>query len=309
LVARVSWAVLFLPYFLLLSRPTWRGYLLALPQAGLALALTYGAAQYVGAPGDNSISAILASFSISPGAGLQALAAKFGANLERYLDPGKASLDIVLTVQVIGFIVGFAAAAVYRHGRAHAAEWSFHAYNLAAVLFASLALYLIATWGDYRVLATHLMLSLLVLVARKHYRPALAVVVINLLGIGLFISTFQAMVVPKFNASSAERLAFAEAIRPHVAFDADTANPWCNTVLFQVTNYNNLLMGFPAGFGLSLFDNPQEPALQFKSRYLLLSWDAAWYVAQRPDAPPLEILVSTPMANLYRNLRVTDCGD
>ncbi len=308
-ITRISWGVLFLPFFMLLSRQTWRGRLLALLQSAFFLVLAYTVAQLVGAPGDNSITNILAGFSISPGAGLQALAAKFIANLERYFDPAKASLDIVLTVQVVGFILFFVAATLFRRERGQAVESAFHAYNLAAVLFASLALYLIATWGDYRVLATHLMLSLLIMVARQHYRPVLSVIVINALCIGLFVSTFREMVVPKFTTSSDERLAFQEAIRSHAAFDAGAANPWCNTVLFQVTTYNNLLMGFPAGFGLSLFDNPNEPVLQFKSRYLLLSWDAAWYIAQRPDAPLLEILVSTPTANLYRNLRVMDCSN
>jgi hypothetical protein len=303
-VTRLSWGIFFLPFFLLAGRKSWLGYLLALPAAGVATVAAMLIANAVGAPGNNSIFAVLDGFSISLSAGFEGLWRYLSENVTRYFAPDKYPLDAWLTVQIIVLVVallGIAAVQVWRD-RAALVETAFHAFNVVGIVLACWLLYIIATMGDYRIIGAHLLVTALVMVAMKRERLVALLIISNLLFVPEFVRLYNAAIIDrKFQVSAQPISDFRALVEPHLIFDADAGSPWCNTVLFYVRDYNNLFTAVPAGFGLSFYADPVDPKLPYKSRYVLLNDDFYGRLEQRAEQPDLEFLVATPNGSLYLN--------
>lgn len=312
---RLSWAILFLPFLLLTSRGGLARWLLWAAVSLFATGAIMLLASFTGAPGNNSIFDMIAAFQVSIGAGLDYFVRYFGRNLARFLFLPKTGTDVLQTYQVVIFILGLMVVVGVlitrqrkRRSDAALAEAAFHLFNIGGTLTAACALYLIGTGGDYRLLATHLMLSLLLLITFKRYRPALLLVATNVLFLPIFWSDFRTVVTDKYTPDHSAYITFKATADAYLTYDAQAPSAWCNTLLFHVSDYDRpMLTGVPAGIGLSFFKDPNNPMLSFKSRYLLLSAENYRLIAQRPDAPQLEWLADVPTARLYVN-RSADCS-
>lgn len=311
-VMRLSWAILFLPFFALSGKKTylhWLGYLVASLIGTLLVMLI---ANYTGAPGNNSIFDMVSAFQVSIGAGLDYFIRYFAHNLGRFLFLPKPSTDVLQTYQIIALIIGLAAFAlqIFLHRKKRpkqSAEVLFHLYNIGLTVIAACSLYLIGTGGDYRLLACHLLISLLVLIAFKHYRLILLFSAINLMFLPAFINDFRDLVLSKYSPDHTAYTTFKQAADTYLPYDPAATNPWCNTLLFAVQDYDGTtLVGTPAGIGLSFFKDPTNPILKFKSHYMFLNDENYRIISQRPDAPKLTPLTTLPDRTLYLN-QSTDC--
>jgi len=178
-------------------------------------------------------------------------------------------------------------------------EVAFHLFNLVGFYLLAIALHETIDGRDYRVLAPHLFLSLLLLIAfRRRWIPGIMLASMFALFLPVFESNaFDEYVQgtePRFNGIIHEQYARWQAqLGDLVVYDPDAPNAWCNTVttsFFYVIPYageSGLLLAIDAGIGLSWawdwqsngfpvpeFTVPQ----QFQSRYLMLTDDdfAAW---------------------------------
>jgi hypothetical protein len=295
------------------AKPGPRGWLLALARSIAAITIVFLIVQYTGAPGNNSIFSILGNFSVSLTVGFQALIAYVAENARRLFDLTKNPLDVLHTFQVLVFIVGFGAASVVllRRGRSPASvDIYFHAYNLSAILLASLALYIIGSMSDYRVISAHLLLSLLVLIASRRNLPVIFIIVTNLLLIVNFALIYRNYAAPKFKADRDGLYAFQAAIQPFVAYNPETANPWCNTLLHYSRDLLSdppILVAVPAGIGESFFFDETKIGLPLKSQYVMLADNIYASLMRRSPTPRLVELTKLPNnRTLYRNLDA-DC--
>lgn len=315
-ITRTSWSVLFVPYFILTSRQTRPAVFLALLKSLLVIGLVLIVGILTGAPGNNSVFNIIGSFTISASTGVWLFVNYFGLNLFKYLNPLKQPLDVVQTVQVTGLIIGSLVMFFWLRRSSRntkrstvVLETQFHLLNLILIVFASMGFYIIGTGGDYRVIASHLLLSLLLLIAFKRYKPVLVVIAFNALCIPLFMQYYTSHADLRVHPDREAILAFAEGIQPHVHYNAALADkPWCNTLLFDVRFYDRLLTTVPGGVGLSFFFTADTAPQLLKSLYILLPDDAYATLMARPKPPRLELLAEMPNGtSIYRNLDA-DCG-
>jgi hypothetical protein len=315
-ITRLSWLVLMVPYFWFISRPRRR--LLSMLRCLLLCGVIMIVTLLIGALGNNSVMSVLGALTIGVNKGsilpaLEAVGGYFYGNLVSYLNFSKDSLDVLQTIEVVAMIIGAASLSVVlkRRGNRESislAEANFHAFNLGAIVFASLLLYIIGTGGDYRVIAAHLLLSSLLLIAFRRYRVAAALIAANLLFLPQFLTNYSAYMADHLSTNQAELADYTRLAHQSIQYDASASSPWCNTLLFTKDQYDQRLTAFPGGIGLSTLFNTLEPGVPFKSRYLLMNEEAYAEFRQRPAAPTLQFIARlSPDSNLYLNQQA-DCG-
>jgi hypothetical protein len=260
----------------------------------------------VGAPGNNSIFSGMEGFSVSFGHGLQSLWQYATNNLQYLFDLTNNPVVVMQTFQVIALTVILLAAPLYfrwRRQENRFTEFYFHVYNLGGTVLATLVLYLIGTMGDYRVVGTHLLLSLLVLIARRRFYPVAFVVVTSLVVVIPFLRLYRDYGNPKFGADRPALAAYAEVLHENLQYDTDAPTAWCNTLLHDIKELSGpLLTGVPAGIGESFFSQPDEVSLPFRSQYLLVTDEVYQSFVERDPALKLVLLAELPNdRKLYRN--------
>jgi hypothetical protein len=294
---RLSWIMLYPPLLLLTAPKSWRGQLLALAQSAACMGLVLWVFQYVGAPGSAlfTLFAPLAAFRESVSAGVEATIRYGLANAGRYLDASKQPLDVLQTLQV-GLVLAVSLVwlgrEAVRRGRHLAGalplEYAFHLYNLAGIVLAHFILYDVGRWRDYRVIAAHLLLSLLVLLAFKRWRVVGLLIASNLVCIGFFLNTYTGFMRPKLTGDRALTAQTESALHQMIYYDSAAPSGWCNTLLFQVGDYQSFLTGVPAGIGLTFFVQTEDANLHWRSRYVLLRQADYEAVQKLPHPPRLE---------------------
>lgn len=300
-VLRISWAILFFPFLWLTARPRliWR--FGSLMSGIVVFMLIYAFTQYTGSPGNNSITSIVDKFITSFSAGWSSFWDYFTHNLTSFVDTRKQPLDLLQTAQIVVFMVGMLAvvvfAAVYKQ---LSYEALFHLYNLGATILVSCAFYIIATWGDYRVLGTHLMVSLLLLIAFKRYLPIYLFVITNVLFIAVFYGYFQTEILPKYQVDVPAINSLHNQIESVAPYHPDTTNAWCNTIIFQVETFDTSLTAVPAGMGLSFFKDANVPG--YRSQYVLVNQYIYDIIERMPNHPELKPILTTSLGTLYHNL-------
>ena len=194
------------------------------------------------------------------------------------------------------------------------AEAAFHTLNLVMIVCFTIVIYDLRDWRDFRLLAPHLLLTLLVLLGcqRRAFSVLLLVSYIPALLFTTYVSNLwiDQHVAP---AVRAEYETYRTQLADVVTYDADAPSRWCNTVLFSSEYWyemTQLPLAFEPGIGLTSWTLKQPlnvsvpPQLPFRSRYLLFTdQDAASY-----DLPDSYMPVSAvPFGNIYINENV-DCG-
>jgi hypothetical protein len=197
--------------------------------------------------------------------------------------------------------------------------------NLALLLVAVVTFYDVQDWRDYRVVAPHLLLSLLVLVSGAAWRWAAVVALVNLLFAPAFVVQFDKHHGIRVDHERTRRVIID--LRDELKYDPDAKSPWANTVLVPVVDSSNRVR-VPAGVGVCWIvpyggggrlqlpkDSPYFVSIQRvgddwidlppKSRYVFTSpfrirtWKGCHF----------ELLKQLPEGNLYRNLDCpTDTG-
>lgn len=311
-LALIALAALRLP---LLAYGSGRARQVRLLLAGAGFVAAFLLFQWLGAPYPyNFTTRLLPILAASPAEGLSIWLRQFIGNL-RWLTLGEP-LEIALRFQVIllvvALLVGRASASralvrarrwLFGSSRLPAGEAGFHLVNLGLLLALNLALYDIFAWRDYWVLAPHLLLSALLLIAFRRLRLAGLLIATGALLLPAFVTTYRDLHRVHFTADRAEIAAFASAIEAHVRYRPGAPSVWCNTILTD--NLPPLLLGVPPGIGFSVDATLALVSLPPRSRYLLLKPENA---ARAAEAAPLRRLENLPERSLYLN-ETAECDE
>lgn len=202
-------------------------------------------------------------------------------------------------------------------GRAFTAEGVFHLSNLGAPLAINLLFNDMAFYRDFRALAPHLLLSLIVLVAcRRWFIPA-AFAVIQAVMLPEFLLEYRATIEPQFAPGLVEDMIdFRDDMSSEIVYQPDAPSGWCNTLLFILENRGHRVLSIPPelalihpGVGLSFYIGywGNQPPLRFplRSQYILLSSPNRAKIGNRVR---LSLLHFTPIGVLYRNEQ-SPCAD
>lgn len=206
-------------------------------------------------------------------------------------------------------------------------EVAFHLFNLGGLALLSMTLHEIIDGRDYRVMAPHLFLSLLLLIAMRRWVVSI-IMTLSLLALyvpaldGNALQQYDEWTQPRYNGIVREQYAqWQPLLEENLSYDPEATNPWCNTLVssfYYVIPFAGdagLIVAVPPGIGLSWaytwvsedFPTParfQVPQ-QFKSRWLMLTDDdaAAWEARLN-----VREIVRVQNGALYENLDA-DCED
>jgi hypothetical protein len=316
-LVRFSWALLLIPFFVLVVRRRTAsalagGLAVALGLTGLVL-LAFSA---ISAPALPALSNVT---DLSGGVG--EIVGDAYRNFKAFFHPGTFDATSVQALQISGLIAlalagvvlalpggwwtayperseawSRAAAALERLG--HRDEWLFHLLNLGILVAASLVFYFSEAY--YRLMGAPLLLSLLVLIRFRRFALVALVAVTNLVMLGSFLNLYDQWR-PNFEidkrALAQQRAELARVLR----YDEDAPSPWCNTVLIPIALYDSRVTLVPAGVGVSYtLPQPDARARPVKSRYVLVD-DTASDLAPLVEPPRLEPLGTFAFGRLYRN--------
>jgi hypothetical protein len=186
-----------------------------------------------------------------------------------------------------------------RLGQAESDLW-LHLFNLGSYLGIQV-LYSIYQGRDYRIIAPHLLMSLVLLVLFRRFKAVAVVAAVHLVLLPSFIMVYREFRTLAFEADQEVLTEFEELlVEAGIGFEADQSR-WCNTV--SVTDYNYDLLMLPPGIGISaLLGVPMEELeMPLQSQYLRL-WNPEYQILR--TRMNLEPLVDFPYNDtvLYRNL-------
>jgi hypothetical protein len=177
--------------------------------------------------------------------------------------------------------------------RRHAKQAVFAVANVFVPLVMTMLVFDMGGFRDYRVVAPHLLLSLLVLLM-VDWRMVTPFVVANVVCVGIFFSAFedfhQERLAINRDAIEATRQELSQYIQFHPAEDG-----WSNTLLYPMFYPQHGLCALPRGIGLTLSLSNCQGLQTIKSRYVILTWGS------KPP-PQLELLADTSLGPLYRNV-------
>jgi hypothetical protein len=303
---RMSWVALAFPLLLLVLPNHWRGRLIALAGTGVLVLATMVLWNWVGGSANNIILIQVNDLSAAPQSAVVGLFNRFIENLGRYFNGGKPAYDIILSIQVMGTVAVALVASWRARGQART-EALFHLFNMGALFLAGMVLYIVGTGGDYRLLGAHMILSLLLLILSRRWVWVILLIAVNLILMPQFWSAFDSFHRRTYTVDKAPMIAFRDAVAPHVVYDPDETNDWCNTMAFSPWNFRPHLNYIPAGIGLTFFRERDLPTMRFQSRYWLLRPEDLEDVQAQPHAPPLIFMTTTPYGDLYLNSQA-DCS-
>jgi len=297
---RPTWALLFIPLFWYRSSaPTPRHIWLSVGYGTLLAGVVFVIFQSLSAPYPNFMSSIADA---SPGGSVGVFARHFAGNVRGLVDPRNGStLEILPRYQAVLVVALLVVAATGRCGpklarlRTIDSHAAFHLLNLGIPLIFILFFYDVAAWKDYRVLAPHLLLSLLLWSTLGQSKLAYFIAGTNLVCALAFGLTFSRIHAEQFTPSTPV-IPWAQL----VAYQPQ-ANAWCNTLLTDAA-LDRKLINMPPGVGLSFLLRPDDIKLPIRSQFLLLN--PATYAILK-ERMRLQFLRNTVAGNLFGNL---DCG-
>ncbi|MBC7814474.1 MAG: hypothetical protein H7175_25180 [Burkholderiales bacterium] len=273
--------------------------------AGVFTAIAFLAFLQVSLPESNFVS------SFGTANGLESFIRSVRTNIE-FIPQGR-TLEIAQRYQLL-FIAAIAGVGVVRGlwrqrsvGTTHVSpahdirfkENVFHFLNLSIVFAAIIVAYDMFSWRDYRIIAPHLLVSLLLLVAFRRWRLVMLVIIVGTLTFPKFRESYP---VDSFTYPPERIAAFAESIEGALAYEPEQNNAWCNTLLLHGSHLlGPALTAIPAGIGLSVLRAVDTMPDTLKSRYVLIDDQTYAVFAETLDAMPLEPLAQTELGTLYLN--------
>jgi hypothetical protein len=310
-LVRFSWALLFIPLFILLIPSPRRTWLTSLLASGVASAFILGSmlfASYTNTPSTNAVLVGAGDLLTQP----WQLAEPLWNNIESLIS--NSSLSRYQFIQMIGVIAGLGFMLYWRRKRPDAAavkptEWLLHSYIIGSIAALSFLLYL--PEGYFRIFGIYLFFSFVLLLASQRYHLIGILVVGNLVGLPSFLQDYQQWQ-PNFQFDMAQQADWKEAVHTYITYQPDAPSPWCNTLFLPVRDYDYRVLLIPGGVGIAwywqggvLAENRQLQA-PLRSFYFLLHPQD--YADLQQNFPPFraELVASLPIGNLYYN-SAADC--
>ena len=168
--------------------------------------------------------------------------------------------------------------------------------TVAPVLAITLLIGDVESWRDFRVIAPHVLVALLLLVAYTRWERWLWAGTLVLAP--LYYQQFVEFHEERFTSDAAPIAAMRNATAGVIRFRPG-APPWTNTVAVSAELLRFPLLGLPRGIGVSYVVDWLDHASDVRSAYVLL------HPADRQEADMvvrLEPMVETPLGMLYRNV-------
>jgi hypothetical protein len=187
----------------------------------------------------------------------------------------------------------------------------FNVSNLGILILFNNAFHTIHAGREYRLMAPHLLLSLLILLFSSRQRLVLGIIISNLLFSISFGNTFYSERYSNFLRDNSDIAETQSAISEYIAYQPSD-NRWCNTI--DVSRYSNevtwgpWMLSLPEEFGMvSILNWNKFYRTKLRAKYVLL--DPEYIQEHYPylfSNTNLEPLTQTPIGTLYLN-RDTDC--
>ena len=266
--------------------------------------------RYVAAPYPLRVFSDVQLLLSSPIDGVQRLLSVTTAQGMTYLWPdGEHPLWTLLRYQVLGIVLWMTVLAFRRRGNDAGpgapgrppwrwAERCTHILNLSLIVLLVLMLWRVAHDGDYRVVAPHLLLSLLLLAACGRGRVVAVMVLAGLLLTPSFLAVYKDLAPQQFTDEQARIDAFAAQTAGTLVYQAQ-GDPWCNTILMPLGSaFRPESLAIPAGIGIS-FDHDDSRRSELKSRYVMVDDENREFLTRAFD---LQFLAATALGDLYRNV-------
>ena len=272
--------------------------------------------RYVAAPFPHRVMSDVDLLLRSPIDGLQNLVAISTAQGMTFLWPDIVNpLWTLLRYQTLGIVLWMTVLAFRRRGNDAGpgapgrppwrwAERCTHILNLSLIVLLVLMLWRVGGEGDYRVVAPHLLLSLLLLAACGRTRVVAVAVLAGLLVTPSFLADYTVLATRQFTDEQARIDAFAAQTAGTLVYQAQD-DPWCNTILLPVrTAFLPESLAIPAGIGIS-FDFDITSRSELKSRYVMVDDESRGSLTEAFD---LQFASTTAIGDLYRNVGMS-CAD
>ena len=268
---------------------------------------------YVAAPYPHRLLSDIELIQRSPVEGLQSLVAISNAHGMAYLWPDVENpLWTLLRYQALGIVLWMTVLTIRRRGtdagqRApvhppwRRAERLTHILNLSPLFLFVVVLYDVGLWVDYRAVAPHLLLSLLLLAACGRTRVVAVMVLAGLLLTPSFLAAYTDLAPRQFTDEHARFDAFAAQTAGTLVYQAQD-DPWCNTILLQLQTAIVLdLLAIPAGIGTS-FGLDLTSGSELKSRYVMVDDESRDSLTGAFD---LQFASTTAIGDLYQNTGIS----
>jgi hypothetical protein len=198
----------------------------------------------------------------------------------------------IMAVMLLG--VGLLIARKYRRSAAFAAV------NLFAILIPNMLFFDMYGMRDYRLIAPHMLLSLLLLLSAD-WRLVLPFVAANAAFVGVFLGHFTAFHRERVTADRQAIARVRAELAPLVPYRPGV-DGWSNTLLFQIEWTPYRLLGLPPGIGVTFSLEDMRALLpKMRSKYVILSPGVA-----PPAGARLQLLANTSIGPLYENLECPD---
>ena len=290
---RTTWSFLFFPLFFLSGSASqgWRRIIMAGLKAAPLIGVSFLVAVPINSPFPNFVTHLMSTARVSPRAAVHMFDQHLRENV-RALITGP-TIDIVFRVVIvlvilIAIVMLLRVSASRRLSEGVSASW-FHVLNLLPIFAFTMAFYDTVLLRDYRLIAPHLLVSILVAVAvsdRLVVGTALAGALAASLAIGpTFFSYNHAHFVPQHTS--------AAALSRLVTYSPG-ADPWRNTVLVDHANYRSQLLSLPPGIGFTLLYRAKPNPI--RSHYLLFE-DSTFEALDHPEE--WQLLGKTNLGGLY----------
>lgn len=177
----------------------------------------------------------------------------------------------------------------------------FDIYNTATLVLAGLAFYIQSTFS--RAFAPSVLLSYVLLAARKDYKFLSTLLILNIAFFNFYVgpNTGSSNILKAdFTTEFPQRASLQSKFEKWIVFDPAAKNPWCNTLLIPLEYYDYRLMVVPPGIGISFVaDDYWTVKTPLKSKYLLFDQDTYELLA---DHLNIQLLESSSIGDLYYNL-------
>jgi hypothetical protein len=303
-LVRFTWLLVLIPWgCVLLLRSTWRTRLLAGAAIMAVCPAVFALTRWLSAPYPNFASKLMETARTTPKLARTEFINHAITSAQRFISPSSGDLlERLQHFEVIGLVlVGVCFVLARPTGRR---PHFFAAMNLALIGGLMILLYDIEDWRDYRVIAPHILFSLLILVSTTDFRVPLTVALIHLMFLNPFFNLHVSNNVDRFLIKQTSIDPMRVLFERELKYDPQ-ASPWDNTLLISVRNHSFQLTAVPPGIGISdIMEGLDVQSLVFplKSRYVLM-WRGGTRKLLRYKAH-LQPLADTNMGTLYLNL---DC--
>jgi hypothetical protein len=225
---------------------------------------------------------------------------RFERGWKQLLSPASAPpAGLLQRYQLVAIMVLGVGLLAWRKRPRHAA---FAAVNVLVILLANMLFF--DMWGnrDYRVIAPHLLLSLLSLLTVS-WRPVLPFVLANAAFTGIVAGQFAEFHRDRTSMDRDKIAAVREELAPLMTFTPG-ADGWANTLFFPVSQHSYRLLALPPGVGLTFaLTDEMNDFVPWRSRYVILPW----HHAPSPRAR-FRLRAETSLGPLYVNPDYSEDG-